>query len=261
MRAFDQEVGLSRNPGIRGTAGRPLRLLIVEDSDNERRLLACLLAQQGFDVHVARDGAEALEQIRMIGCLKPDVVLMDMQMPISNGLETLQRIREDEGLADLKMFTVTGSIRQPEHEASVALMTEPSNVPILPAVSNSACSASPEMKSDIVKPIPARQPAPKKILQLTPVGSRARPSFTATQLTLLSREACRTRPAATASATASAIADSSTVTPAFAKANKACEVAAPLGQGVEYPEATREFSLRAIILDATVLCSSRHATD
>ena len=174
-------------------------------------------------------------------------------------LETLQRIREDEGLADLKMFTVTGSIRQPEHEASVALMTEPSNVPILPAVSNSACSASPEMKSDIVKPIPARQPAPKKILQLTPVGSRAGPSFTATQLTLLSREACRTRPAATASATGSAIADSSTVTPAFAKANT--ELGAPLGQGVECPEATREFSLRAIILDATVLCSSRHATD
>lgn len=116
VRAFDQEVGLSRNPGIPGMAGRPLRLLIVEDSDNERRLLAYLLAQQGFDVHVARDGAEALEQIRMIGCSKPDVVLMDMQMPISNGLETLQRIRDDEGLADLKVFAVTGSIRQPENE-------------------------------------------------------------------------------------------------------------------------------------------------
>ncbi len=116
VNTFDQEIGLSRNSGFPGTAGRPLRLLIVEDSDNERRLLAYLLAQQGFDVHVARDGAEALEQIRMIGSSRPDVVLMDMQMPMVNGLETLQRIRDDEGLADLKVFAVTGSIRQPEHE-------------------------------------------------------------------------------------------------------------------------------------------------
>jgi len=116
VRAFDQEIGLSRNLGFPGTAGRPLRLLIVEDSDNERRLLAYLLSQQGFDVHVARDGAEALQQIRMFGCQRPDVVLMDMQMPMSNGLETLQRIRDDEGLADLKVFAVTGFIRRPEHE-------------------------------------------------------------------------------------------------------------------------------------------------
>ena len=116
VRAFEREIDFERNPGVPGTAGRPLRLLIVEDSDNERRLLAYLLAQQGFDVHVARDGGEALEQIRMIGCSKPDIVLMDMEMPISNGLETLQRIRDDEGLADLKVFAVTGSIRQPENE-------------------------------------------------------------------------------------------------------------------------------------------------
>ena len=41
--------------------GRPIRLLVVEDSDNERQLMAYLLASSGFDVQVARDGEEALK--------------------------------------------------------------------------------------------------------------------------------------------------------------------------------------------------------
>ncbi len=88
----------------------PIRLLVVEDSDNERGLMAYLLALQGFDVHVARDGAEALEQLRMWGAM-PDFVLMDMQMPLSDGLETLHRIRHDDRLANLTVFAVTGTSR------------------------------------------------------------------------------------------------------------------------------------------------------
>ncbi len=92
------------------TEGRPIRLLVVEDSDNERGLMAFVLASQGFDVHVARDGAEALEQLQMWGTM-PDFVLMDMQMPVSGGLATLQCIRHDERLAHLQVFAVTGSPR------------------------------------------------------------------------------------------------------------------------------------------------------
>lgn len=114
--SIDREIGSFPTETTPNQASRPLRLLIVEDSDNERRLMAYLLAQHGFDVHVARDGLEALEQLRMWGGLKPDLVLMDMQMPMSNGLETLQRIREDEGLASLRVFAVTASPRQPEFE-------------------------------------------------------------------------------------------------------------------------------------------------
>ncbi len=92
-----------------------IRLLIVEDSDNERNLMAYLLASHGCDVHVARDGAEALEQLRMLGTM-PDFVLMDMEMPFSNGLQALHKIREDERLSQLKVFAVTGSPRVVEDE-------------------------------------------------------------------------------------------------------------------------------------------------
>ncbi len=93
----------------------PVKLLVVEDSDNERGLMTLLLASYGFIVHVARDGAEAHEQLKQWSVL-PDVILMDMQMPMFNGLEALLRIREDQRLRDLTVYAVTGSRRVLEDE-------------------------------------------------------------------------------------------------------------------------------------------------
>ena len=95
--------------------GRPVRLLVVEDSDNERKLMAYLLADCGFDVQVARDGLEALEQLHLPR-YRPDFILMDMQMPNSDGLQTLMQIRADEELQRLKVFAVTGMARDVQNE-------------------------------------------------------------------------------------------------------------------------------------------------
>lgn len=92
-----------------------VRLLVVEDSDNERSLMTYLLASQGFVVHVARDGGEACERLQYWGTL-PDVILMDMQMPMLGGLETLRRIRENERTRDLRVYAITGSRRRIEDE-------------------------------------------------------------------------------------------------------------------------------------------------
>ncbi|TWT50213.1 Polar-differentiation response regulator DivK [Rubripirellula amarantea] len=94
---------------------RQLRVLVVENSDNERGLMTFLLASHGFIVYVARDGAEALEQLRR-GCGLPDVVLMDIDMPFANGHEALRRFRQDETLSDLLIYAVTGSHRNPADE-------------------------------------------------------------------------------------------------------------------------------------------------
>ncbi|GAA5508306.1 response regulator [Novipirellula caenicola] len=92
-----------------------VRLLVVEDSDNERSLMTYLLASQGFVVHVARDGGEACERLQYWGTL-PDVILMDMQMPMLGGLETLHRIRQNERTRDLLVYAITGSRRHIEDE-------------------------------------------------------------------------------------------------------------------------------------------------
>lgn len=93
-------------------ATQPIRLLVVEDSDNERRLMAYVLASHGFSVYVARDGQEALEQLRSWSW-RPDLVMMDMQMPLFDGLSTLTEIRSDPLLCELPVVAVTGT-REPQ---------------------------------------------------------------------------------------------------------------------------------------------------
>lgn len=102
-------------PALPQAFGRPGRLLVVEDCDNERQLMAYLLASHGFDVEVAPDGLAALSQLQAADRL-PDFVLMDVEMPGSGGLETLMQIRSNEALRDLQVFAVTGTARDPGNE-------------------------------------------------------------------------------------------------------------------------------------------------
>ncbi len=66
------------------------RVLIADDDDHARELLAALLDQNGYAVHMARDGAEALEELQR---RQFDVVVTDYQMPRVNGLQLLAHSR------------------------------------------------------------------------------------------------------------------------------------------------------------------------
>ena len=102
---------------------------------------------------------------------------------------------------------------------TAALIAEPTSVPILPASSSGPDSASPATNSDIVKPMPPRQPAPAIAFQLTPAGSRASPAVTASQLnSTMPTGLPTTSPAATAAATGSPAASGRIGTAAFASA-------------------------------------------
>lgn len=84
------------------------RILIADDEDDLRTLLSDLLASSGYDVSAAADGEEAIAAIR---ANKPDLVLLDIQMPRMNGIEVLKFINQNyptlhvimlTGFADLK---------------------------------------------------------------------------------------------------------------------------------------------------------------
>lgn len=82
------------------------RALLVEDNDNERKLLAGYLSLSGFDVDTAGDGLGALVQLSR--CDPPSVVLLDMNMPKLDGRSTLDRIRGQETLRKTRVIAVSG---------------------------------------------------------------------------------------------------------------------------------------------------------
>ena len=69
-----------------------LRVLIVEDNSDVRRLYAIGLNQHGFEVKLAANGAEAVERIQEE---QPDVIILDWLMPLMDGGEVLSRVSTD----------------------------------------------------------------------------------------------------------------------------------------------------------------------
>lgn len=86
------------------------RALIVEDNDNERQLLAGYLQLCGYQVDTVSDGIAALEYLDRRE--RPDVVLIDMQMPRMDGRKTVSAIRRNPDYRDIKLFAVSGMDRE-----------------------------------------------------------------------------------------------------------------------------------------------------
>ena len=80
--------------------------LIVEDNDNERELLAGVLEMAGFEVISVADGQAAIDYLSLHA--RPDIVLMDMNMPRLSGPQTISKIRTDSATKDLPIFGVSG---------------------------------------------------------------------------------------------------------------------------------------------------------
>jgi adenylate cyclase len=68
------------------------RLLVVDDNENNRDIVSRLLEREGYGVSTAENGAEALEQIK---AQPPDLVLLDVMMPVMDGIEACKRIKDD----------------------------------------------------------------------------------------------------------------------------------------------------------------------
>jgi two-component system cell cycle response regulator len=73
----------------------PVSVLLVDDSASQRAVIAHRLEKGGFEVAVAIDGEDCL---RVLGELRPDIVLLDVVMPGIDGWETLDRIRQTNGV-------------------------------------------------------------------------------------------------------------------------------------------------------------------
>ena len=82
----------------------PKKVLIVEDDALNVRLFEDLLESEGFDTVVSVDGAEALEAARGE---RPDLILMDIELPVESGLSVARRLKSDGELSGIPVIAVT----------------------------------------------------------------------------------------------------------------------------------------------------------
>jgi two-component system chemotaxis response regulator CheY len=95
-----------------------MRILLVEDTPELRRLFARLLRHRGFEVFEVANGQEALD--RLATCV-PDVVLTDLMMPVLDGFTLIRRIRAITALDGVPVLAMTGTTSaEAEREARVA---------------------------------------------------------------------------------------------------------------------------------------------
>jgi two-component system cell cycle response regulator DivK len=79
-------------------------ILVVEDQEDNRRILRDLFASAGYDLIEAESGEQALAAL---GAQRPDLILMDIQLPVMDGYEATRRIRSDPELRSIPIIAVT----------------------------------------------------------------------------------------------------------------------------------------------------------
>jgi two-component system, cell cycle response regulator DivK len=80
------------------------RILVIEDTEDNRRIIGDLLTSVGYEVIEAADGEEG---VAMAQSHLPDLILMDIQLPVMDGYEATRRVRAIPELADVPIIAVT----------------------------------------------------------------------------------------------------------------------------------------------------------
>lgn len=82
------------------------KILYIEDEEIMIDLISRKLTQEGYDVHIARNGIEGLEMMKTV---KPDLILLDIVMPKMDGMEVMERVNKDEELKKIPIVIISNS--------------------------------------------------------------------------------------------------------------------------------------------------------
>jgi len=102
---------------VTGYEGRRRRVLVVDDVPDNRAMLADMLEPLGFEIGHAADGLEALQQVQQAD---HDLVLMDMMMPVMDGLEATRRIRQSMAGRQLPIIAISANASSADGERCMA---------------------------------------------------------------------------------------------------------------------------------------------
>jgi DNA-binding response OmpR family regulator len=94
------------------------KVLIADDEPNIVLSLEFLMKQAGYEIRVARDGEEAL---RCVQEWRPELVLLDVMLPLRDGFEVCQQIREEPETRDTRVIMITAKGREVEVAKGLAV--------------------------------------------------------------------------------------------------------------------------------------------
>jgi CheY-like chemotaxis protein len=109
------------------------KILLVEDQEMNRDMLSRRLKKRGYDVSIAVDGAEGLEKAQTES---PELILMDMSLPVMDGWEATRRLKADEATRHIPVVALTAHAMSTDREKAMeagcdAYETKPVELPQL----------------------------------------------------------------------------------------------------------------------------------
>jgi len=122
-------------------------ILVVDDDADTRELLAEVLAAEGYEVHVARDGRHALQVLAHIST--PDLILLDYLMPVMNGSHFLARKRRNPRLRPIPVVLLSAWTRawSATRRDAVEVLSKPVDLVRLLALVKRICAAQSPLSS------------------------------------------------------------------------------------------------------------------
>jgi two-component system cell cycle response regulator DivK len=93
------------------------RILVVEDVEDNRQIMRDLLASAGIECVEAHDGEAAVSAAAE---LRPDLIMMDVQLPVLDGYEAIRRIRADAALSHIPIIAVTSYALSGDEEKALS---------------------------------------------------------------------------------------------------------------------------------------------
>ena len=93
------------------------KLLLVEDNEDNRDMLSRRLIRKGYEVVMAVDGAEALALVRKEA---PDLILMDMSLPVMSGQEATRALKQSEDTRTIPVIALTALAMAGDREQAMA---------------------------------------------------------------------------------------------------------------------------------------------
>lgn len=102
---------------MKGEKPMKTKILLVEDNEMNRDMLSRRLVKKDFDVVFATDGQQAVDMASTAG---PDLILMDLSLPVMDGWEAIRRIKADETTKHIPIIALTAHAMSGDRERAVA---------------------------------------------------------------------------------------------------------------------------------------------